>query len=337
MNQINASDFRAKYLKYKNKYLSLKKIKGGASEWDKLSSSIAGFSGKMIFVQHAAYIGYNDHVKFIMPAHLNTLIKKFKIDIDKLLTELEEDPIPESAQMLQKKIFSNMPKDININEQIDKIPDEHIKKIFQILIEKKTNCTVEQYMNLPSDEVFLCQNRQLVKGSCSEPGFFEKLEAKPGKYKSLNDLFSLVKDKMEYKDQLTIILGASKYPDEFNIKGDSRTLVLYITASIVHKSFITLDEAIKKLSEPEPINVLMISTEFPLEKPDNEILLIIKTLDEIKKSGKNVKIINKICGSCFRTFYHLVKKVGIDYEVSPYQGLDSADTPAIQNCFRYSS
>jgi hypothetical protein len=304
-------DYISKYLKYKNKYLRLKLQNGGGTEWDKLTSVPLNFTIININGRHNS-----DHFVSL----LKSLFRDKKINIDKLILELnEENTMPIFAKkilVILEKIalyYNNI-----IQKYIDNIHIENIKKILEKIVNLSDlkECNVVDFMTKDMEFTMRCPNQSLVKGSCSQPDFFNKevLAPKEGEYIKILELFERVKNYMINKNELIIVVGADKESEMTEVTSDG--IILYITPI---PQFMDIDVAIDNLKNNKVVNnKLKINNYFPLGIGTSDIQKILDIIVSIKRDGKNVKLVNKICGTCFRSFYYL-KNNNISYVVDPAQ------------------
>ena len=72
--------------------------------------------------------------------------------------------------------------------------------------------------------------------------------------------------------------------------------------------------------------------DFPLSHNFPNSLEVINKLFELNDIVK-IRITNKICGTCFRSFYYMVREKNIKYSIKPEQGSNvDSDT---KSCFEY--
>jgi hypothetical protein len=323
-------NYEQKYKKYKQKYFELKNnLFGGDTELDKLDFSYdSNLLDSYIMIKIGSNIINTDPMNYLF----KLMFKQKSIDIKKLIGELEKD-IPQDKKfiLLVNKLFSKLfDRNISPLVYINEFIDDDLKSILTLILNKSKyrDCTVDDFMKFDKDRIEFCPNKKLVRGSCSVPGFFDKSSIDEYADINMKKLFETVKTYMVDKSELKIVVGAT---EDLEMKESvSNGLILYITPII---SFIDINDAIKKLNNRTIINnSLKINTEFPLGTSKPLTIEILDIIINIKKSGKIVRLINKMCGSCFRSFYYL-KNNGIIYEVNPDQGLTNDDTPQIRRCF----
>ena len=176
-----------------------------------------------------------------------------------------------------------------------------------------------------------CVNASFVTGSCGDPAFYSSkgtaditLELKDQYIK----IFNLIKEKKNIK-YLDIILGAlTNEKSSFNNLDES--LQLCITPI---DRFDSYEDLMRKLNENIEKKYTFNSI-FPLNFHQTpNALEVLDLLIKINTEGIKVRITNRMCGTCHRSLYYLVKNK-IDYQVDPEQGLGPLDTDEIQQCFK---
>lgn len=202
------------------------------------------------------------------------------------------------------------------------------------------DCTIEELMNSLDDKLKDCNNLTRVQGSCSEPHFFKSnedisMEIKEKWIKLLNLLENKIKLDKDIKN-LDFILGATtNFTSDFenNITNEKRDVQIYFDP-INKNKYIEFGNIYKIIEEKDKIinekfNILM---EFPLSHNFPNSLEVLNKIISLKEIV-NIRITNRICGSCFRSLYYL-KKNGINYIVNPEQKLsDILDSREIRECF----
>jgi hypothetical protein len=174
-------------------------------------------------------------------------------------------------------------------------------------------CTIAELMQ--AKEEGECNNETEVAGSCGEPSWKDGYSFHIGE-NDYNTIIEALNNIPESIQNIEIILGSRKTGNDKNIY------------------YLTIDP-IMIIQNSGFDNIKHIKSNFPLRIDGKFDIDILNKIINFSKS-KKVKIINKMCGTCHRSLYYLVKN-GIDYEVSPEQGLGVADTEDIKKCFRYSS
>jgi hypothetical protein len=319
-----------KYLKYKKKYLELKKQIGGGEELNKFDK--------------------NEKIKIILENTnrmltnaTSSVISSFLFNISKLIND--ELLLKELSDIkhLEIEYVGNI---FKFKEILQSMNSRKLEYFIEKSAEKKDqnpgffklvellssdfvtkSCTVEEFMTL--DDVTVCNNPSLVRGSCGEPSFFDELNKINSDNENILQLLEFIDTKIEKGKSIYIVVGALLV---FEQTGDYN---FFITPSIKFKDF---NEVLKEIGSDGFKNdksPYIIKGSFPLNIKDSNKTV----LDKIIKMSEEYKItfVNKICGSCFRSMYYLVKYANSEnfsYVVKPEQGLGRQDTESIQKCFK---
>lgn len=187
-----------------------------------------------------------------------------------------------------------------------------------------SNCRIDQMM--VNQDYERCQNTSSVNGSCGDPSFRESnIDINETTKNNLMNIFGGI---IKYIEKDIFIILGSHTPD-LNF-GDG--IYLYFNKITGYEN---ADSVIKKILSKIGFNEKKVSfyinEYFPLShnfENSREVLDLILSINEIK----NITIVNKMCGTCHRSLYHLVKN-GCKYIVDPEQGLGIQDTLAIRSCF----
>ena len=321
-------DYQKKYLKYKEKYLNLKKQVGAGTELDKIKNS------KYIEVWVKAAIDALDSTRPSSSIQILNVQMKRIYDSDMLLKELK---VLNNEEKIELKENKNLKALYNfIAKAIDKnVIDESTKKDlatgllelvqlvdnYGIIIKKP--CTVEEYMTLDNPEQ-ICNNPTLVNGSCGDPAFFNNIHTINKDNEKIVEFLDLIKINNTDKNRVNITLGSR------NIRPSSE---IHITFN-EFASGEEIDKYIKELKEEKISKTYHLSATFPLNTDGSNKLVLDKVLEMTRDF--EIFLSNKMCGSCFRSLYYLVQNANenFTYSVNPEQGLAPADTPDIQKCFR---
>jgi hypothetical protein len=314
-------DYNSKYLKYKLKYLNLKKLLGGG----KLTNLIKGI---VQMFKKPGSIPINI-LQQLFEKDSEELKTNFN-DYQELLAEITSDNNFKRKKITLKTLgmettFEKYLEDINIE---GKISDE-ILDFFKI--KKIRICSVEELMTL-ENVVEDCKNLTAVTGSCGDPSFLKTNTDISEEYKDKwIELLTSIESKLNELKYIDFVIGATErnYSD---FKSEKNNLTLCISPIATNEKFDVVITEIKSTDSLLDKNYRIYFL-FPLSHnfPNSKIVLD-KILDLNKKV--RIRITNRMCGSCFRSLYYLVKN-GIEYSVSPEQGLDdNTDTPAIRRCFK---
>jgi hypothetical protein len=173
----------------------------------------------------------------------------------------------------------------------------------------------------------VCNNPTLVLGSCSEPGFFQNIHVINDNNDKIVEFFDLLAAANRDKKGLEIVLGSRR------VNSDKSKICVTFNEGDLGRS---LDFYIKQLQEePRLSTEYHLTNRFPLNTDGTNKEVLDKILEMTKCF--NVRIINKMCGSCHRSLYYLVQnaKGNFTYSVSPEQGLSVVtDTEQILTCFK---
>jgi hypothetical protein len=212
--------------------------------------------------------------------------------------------------------------------------------------EHKIDCTVEEMMTM--DDLTHCKTKSLynVSGSCREPSFeSSNVDITDEERDNWLSILEIIKKKISSVDgqKITFIIGAEEELSYFGA-GKNFTNI---------NSFVLLINPVSKSSSAPSIKyrykpysvvydnlvsaptlqnlVLEWDAPFPLShnKPNSKIVL-----DEILTIGDKIRLINRMCGTCHRSFYYLLSAQNIEYINEPEQRYSFADTDDIVNCFR---
>lgn len=222
-------------------------------------------------------------------------------------------------------------------KNLSNAPDSFYE-FFGLQNRKKRACSIEELMTLMNpEETCLQKNLSKVKGSCSEPSFFYKQndfsDDTKRKYIALFDAIEaklLVESNPKYFD---LVLGSTtKNNSDFRDLENSYTLAITPIEGFKY----SIDDILSIITSTDSLKnkVHALKDSFPLhynKRPNNKAIL--DRVIEMYQKGIKVRITNRVCGSCFPSFYYLVKN-GIEYLVSPEQGLHKDNTAEIRECFK---
>ena len=311
--------YKNKYIKYKKKYLELKKQFGGSTEFDNFKNNPRY---KNILLQ----LNRTSIPKVVIIPQIRSIFSS--INDDKLLSELNSISLTEYIE--HTKTNDNIYLIYKIFNRIKLTYDEasDINPAFMKLLNKlgiiQKSCTVDEFMTIDNPDK-ICNNPTLVRGSCSVPSFFNELDNENSNNDKIIELLNLIESKLPSGSTISIIVGATteSHSKPSNIK-------LYFG-----DGGFNINEVLSEIRTKTLQNQYEIKNYFPTNiKGTNKNVLdkIIQLTDQYK-----IEFINKMCGSCFRSMYYLVKNTtkNFEYEVSPEQGLSSiADTSEIRRCFK---
>jgi hypothetical protein len=321
-------DYQEKYLKYKEKYLNLKKQVGAGTELDKIKNN--KYIEAMVKPAIAALDStrpnssiqiLNGPLKRIYDSDM--LLEELKVLTDEEKIELREN---KNLKALHNFIAKAIDKNV-INESTKKDLATGLLELVQLVdnygIIIKKPCTVEEYMTLDNPGQ-ICNNPTLVNGSCGYPSFFNNIHTINEDNEKIVEFLDLIKINNIDKKTVNITLGSR------NIRPRSGINITFDESASGEE----IDKYIKELKERKISETYHLSATFPLNTDGSNKLVLDKVLEMTRDF--EIFLSNKMCGSCFRSLYYLVQNANENfiYSVSPEQGLASADTDDIQKCFR---
>lgn len=324
-------DYYKKYLKYKRKYIAIKNQigKGSLSALGRLSELLRTYSplnkDKLISdiyrkirlvnqqelkqelqnldeIDMTQYVGFLNLKNKIGPNFNGQEISRQIIENCK---EAENDPVCENLKLIIKNLG------------------------YSIL----SSCSTEEFMSTVNNST-QCTNNDDVEGSCGEPNFFNELTKANSYNDKLIQILNIIQAKLEPGKTIALIVGETLQHQ----KGD---ITLYMdkgeqgdySGRVPLKN---IDTIIRLMQTREDIkDVYNISCTFPTNQIGGNNKEVLDKIIELTETY-NVKFINKMCGSCFRSMYYLVHNTtqNFTYEVSPAQGLTVKDTYEIRKCFK---
>lgn len=329
--------YKNKYLKYKSKYLKLKKQMGrGFGEdvvlLDSPRQPPSPFSPTAtldpIVQKLNQYIRPTLGKPKIEPMIAGMIVRLMESDdfkLDKYKDKLYE--------IKEKLLLSDVSyKGYDKEPFVDAIGKSNVNFEIKDFFNSKKECTIDELMTLP-DYAEKCYNLNKVKGSCSHPSFQDSNRDLTLISKDfLLEILSLVERKLSDKKNvyLDLVLGATefKYSDFEDNKNS-------VTVLINENHGINNNEILETMKKEENIigKKYEFDLQFPLSFKYANSMSVLSEIIKLNSSGLDVRITNRICGTCFRSLWYLVGK-GIQYKVRPEQSLNDADTVAIRKCFK---
>jgi hypothetical protein len=204
------------------------------------------------------------------------------------------------------------------------------------------DCSVHELMEStnPYEE---CSSRSLenVKGSCAYPSFLNKSALRDydkERVSELLQLFSAIESKLSTEAApvyFDIVVGAEKQ-GEFSSAFPDKTNAYCLFLNHVEEFESSLENLLNKIREEGSLKGKehKFKRYFPLSYtrgPNNRVVL--DKLVEMNRNGIHVRFTNRMCGTCFPSFYYLAQR-GIAYKMFPSAELSgSQNTPAIRSCF----
>jgi hypothetical protein len=338
-------DYQKKIKKYRIKIMQF----GGESELEKFDNhkAIPIFIGQIEKLLSSSGFGK----QFFEDKSISILKNISKLfSMDKLYSELNTKEIEINSLDKTKNLYLlyRLFSDI-----IAKYPSFNLEKLddyliiilnkMNIKIKIKKHCTINEMMTLQEDINNICYPEDLnrVKGSCGYPSFIDEQKIENDNNDKIIELFDYISRLLPENSTIGICVGAVQNPirDKYNIN-------LNFNLNATYTNIETILDNIKTNLDNIKTNLDNIKTNEKLEKnyyiknyfPTNQFGSNIKVLDKLLELTNKFKIYftNKMCGSCFRSFWYLTKnaKQNFEYNVDPEQTLGVQDTPEIRSCFK---
>lgn len=322
-------DYQKKIKKYRIKIMQF----GGESELENFDNH----KGIRIFIDQIKKLlsSSSGFGKQFEDQSINILknISKF-FSMDKLYSELNTKEIEINSLDKTKnlyllyRLFSDIiAKYPSFN--LEKLDDYLIIILNKMNIKIKKHCTINEMMTLQEDINNICYPEDLnkVKGSCGHPSFIEEQKIENNNNDKIIELFDYIIRLLPENSTIGICVGAVEKPiiDKNNIN-------LNFNFNADYTNIETILDNIKTNNKLE--------TNYYIKNyfPTNQFGSNIKVLDKLLELTNKFKIYftNKMCGSCFRSFWYLTKnaKQNFEYNVDPEQKLGNSDTPEIRSCFK---
>jgi hypothetical protein len=162
-------------------------------------------------------------------------------------------------------------------------------------------CTPDELMTLPNHDT-QCKNVTKVKGSCGDPSFDmgKKLIITYPEKEQLLQIFNFFHEKV---NDIHIILGVTtNFKTNFEIKND-KFVCLFFDPNGRDDIY---SDTIDKIKFPENRD-FKFKLSFPLNFTDPNSKEVLDKIIEIKNKGKKIYLTNRMCGTCFPSFYYLVQ------------------------------
>jgi len=220
-------------------------------------------------------------------------------------------------------------------EVIDKILSEKGIRIpaTTTFDDKKISCDIHDVMTL--DDITVCKDKDLynVLGSCKHPAFVDgNVDISEEEKRNWEALIDLILSKIG-DTRMTLIIGATTNVSYFgtaNTYIEPTKFTLLINPNSSYGDFNSCFTTIR--NAPSLVGlVVKCNIKFPLThtKPNSTIVL-----NKLATLKNKLLIVNRMCGSCHRSFYYLVNEHSVEYINEPEQGYSLADTECILNCFK---
>ncbi len=327
-------NYQQKYLKYKEKYLNLKKQLGAGTELDKIKSNTQ--IPNLVKTSKAAL----DSPRASVSINTFNINIKRMYDNDKLLEELktltDEEKIELQTNSNIKALykFISVALERNLINDTNKAPLSGLLELVKLVGDEiiiKRLCTDEDFMTLdnPNKE---CNNPTLVIGSCAEPSFFDNIHTINSDNEKIAEFLELIKINNTANEQVNIILGSRNIP--VPVSGINITFDPFSSGGTKIDVYIKELKELKELEGNMVNKIFHLSNGFPLNTDESNKLVLDKILEMTKEF--DIRLENKMCGSCHRSLYFLVNnaKDNFSYVVNPEQKLDLTDTEDIRKCFK---
>jgi hypothetical protein len=204
------------------------------------------------------------------------------------------------------------------------------------------DCSVRELMEStnPYEE---CSSKSLkqVEGSCAVPSFINNYALKDYDEEMVSELlqlFSAIESKLSTEAApryFDIVVGAEK-GEEFSSAFPDNKNAYCLFLNDLERFESSLENLLNKIREEDSLKGKEHNFKrfFPLSYargPNNK--LVLDKLVEMNRNGIQVRFTNRMCGTCFPSFYYLAAR-GIEYKmVLSGTFLGSQNTPAIRSCF----
>ncbi len=325
-------DYYKKYLKYKSKYIAIKNQigKGYLSALGRLSELLRYYSP---LLKDKLISDIYRKIKLVNQQELKQELENLnEIEITQYVGFLNlknKIDFNLNGQEISRQIIENC----KVTEN-DPTVCENLKLIIKNLgYSILSSCSTEEFMSTVNNST-QCTNNADVEGSCGEPNFFNELTKANSYNDKLIQILNIIQAKLEPGKTIALVVGETLPHQE----GD---ITLYMDKGELgdysdRVSLNNIDTIIRLMQTREDIKgVYNISCTFPTNQIGGNNKEVLDKVIELTETY-NVKFINKMCGSCFRSMYYLVHNTtqNFTYEVSPAQGLTVKDTNEIKKCFK---
>ena len=330
-------DYKLKYLKYKNKYLNLKnQIGGDHPNIDKFIINLKRVLGPLL----------NSGQKYFTQTqfHISTLMMLCQLLTHELLYEItnlpQDDNILEINPIIKKfKEIIEFSDETLIQSRLSTCKGPAIEIINRLCNTKFVYmhaCDIDEFMRSDID-LSQCTNKELVRGSCGDPSFFNTVKGINTYNTEIIKILELIETKLEKDKTIAFIIGPvykfETYGD-INLYFNNCKNEFYKNGIPKCDKFREIPDIIVDISNNPLQTEYKIKAFFPLNQTNTNkyVLDFIIYLTEKYK----IILINKMCGSCFRSFYYLTNNCekNFTYIVNPEQSLSDDDTTDIRECFK---
>ncbi|AYV82499.1 MAG: hypothetical protein Hyperionvirus1_78 [Hyperionvirus sp.] len=321
-----------KYLKYKRKYQIAKLLhqKGGDTFTALMARTKEGIKG---FPTNNAPLGY--FVSTLDTANWNGTLD--------LTNNEHTDSLWDMGQFLQEKVpttkldyvktkIAAIPKNI----KTDVGGNEILEAIFGEGTVVRKTCSVDELMSfVPAKLNNVCENLTKVSGSCGTPSYLDSIKSdiSEGDQKSFLELFSAIRTKLGGIKPEKLILDIGATSEGAPAAGGNLVLRFIPGNPQAEKIGAIIDQI--NTADNLKGKTYWIDQFFPLDNTKERAATVINSIKDLM-TVIPVVIYNRICGTCFRSFYYLAK-YGAEYSFQGAQGKGVQDTDEILNCFVKSS
>jgi hypothetical protein len=322
-------DYQKKIKKYRIKIMQF----GGESELEKFDNhkAIPIFIGQIKKLLSSSS-GFEKQFEEQSNAILKNISKL--VNTDQLYSELNTKEIEINSLDTKKNLYLLYILFLDIvakypSFDLEKLDDYLIIILNKMNIKIKKHCTINEMMTLQEDINNICypENLNKVKGSCGHPSFIEEQKTENHNNDKIIELFDYISRLLPPDSTIGICVGAHTHPirDKYNINLNFNLIDTYTNIETILDNIKTNEKLEKNY---------YIKNYFPT----NQFGSNIKVLDKLLELTNKFKIYftNKMCGSCFRSFWYLTKnaKQNFEYNVDPEQKLGKLDTLEIIRCFK---
>lgn len=263
----------------------------------------------------------------------------------KLLEELKAD----KSGYLRKNYthfrdkFENIDIDtLNVTVNTPRFPFIEIVKLLT-----SRDCSLEEYMNYSEEfNIDDCNNYNNYKGNCGFPSLRNSIKSLIPNVNKIYMLFSLISTKLQHGKKIGIIIGSinsSEFDYDYDINlyfnECSDPEWRHYTSLPKCTEFQAIDTIINEIQTQPLKKDYLILNYFPLNTHPSHMPL----LDLIVEFMKNydIYLINKMCTTCFGSFYYLkqkAKRLKLNFKYINFIGESTREMTdpmnyGIQNCF----
>lgn len=332
--------YKQKYLKYKKKYNNLKLQIGSGPLMDKLLSPEFDKDYEE-FSRSPLILDSNNN----FTQQFRNIQKYFG---RKLLNELKADKSGFIGKNIEHFIdkFENIYID-NLNYLAVNTFNYPFIEIVKLLTSKSRNCSLEQFMNYSETfNIDNCNNYGNYAGNCGFPSLRNSIKILIPNVNKIYTLFNLISTKLQHGKKIGIIIGAIQewefiYDYDINLYFNECSDGEWRMYTSLPKctEYQAIDTIINEIQTQPLKKDYLILNYFPLNTHPSHMPLL-KLIVEFMKNY-DVYLINKMCGTCFGSFYYLKKEANIkqlNFKYINYMDENNRDrydpqNLGIDNCF----